>query len=250
MSRYDGLIIPRSYSEYINKTDAATLLQALQRSGVMDNAPTSGSNKPAKSGGIYKAIDEIAYDSNITDCNIAHETGKTRTYIVPSETTNVPNNTTSWYILAQCNPTTWSSNKYVTQIATNGANNSKTDIYIRHAYKSGSSIAWTAWQQVTTGQVDRLTITVTTPFGTIHALQNGKVIQVSMNGTSGVTIPPGTELATLPKPAEALFIPVIKYTTQTVMGLIQLNTNGKLVAYSGNTQNLETAVYSFTYVAA
>ena len=33
MSRYDGLIIPRSYSEYINKTDAATLLQALQLSG-------------------------------------------------------------------------------------------------------------------------------------------------------------------------------------------------------------------------
>ncbi len=29
MSRYDGLIIPRSYSEYINKTDAATLSQAL-----------------------------------------------------------------------------------------------------------------------------------------------------------------------------------------------------------------------------
>ena len=30
MSRYDGLIIPRSYNEYINKTDAATLQQALQ----------------------------------------------------------------------------------------------------------------------------------------------------------------------------------------------------------------------------
>ena len=52
MSRYDGLIIPRSYSEYINKTDAATLLQALQLSGVMDNAPTAGSNKPVKSSGL------------------------------------------------------------------------------------------------------------------------------------------------------------------------------------------------------
>ena len=58
MSRYDGLIIPRSYSEYINKTDAATLLQALQLSGVMDNAPTAQSTKPAKSGGIYNAINE------------------------------------------------------------------------------------------------------------------------------------------------------------------------------------------------
>ena len=56
MSRYDGLIIPRSYSEYINKTDAATLLQALQLSGVMDNAPTENSNKPAKSGGVFTAL--------------------------------------------------------------------------------------------------------------------------------------------------------------------------------------------------
>jgi len=56
MSRYDGLIIPRSYSEYINKTDAATLLQALQLSGVMDNAPTADSVHPVKSGGVYNSI--------------------------------------------------------------------------------------------------------------------------------------------------------------------------------------------------
>lgn len=56
MSRYDGLIIPRSYSEYINKTDAASLSQALQLSGVMDAAPTEDSVKPAKSGGIYTAL--------------------------------------------------------------------------------------------------------------------------------------------------------------------------------------------------
>ena len=56
MSRYDGLIIPRSYSEYINKTDAATLSQALQLSGVMDAAPTANSNHPTKSGGVYTAL--------------------------------------------------------------------------------------------------------------------------------------------------------------------------------------------------
>ena len=56
MSRYDGLIIPRSYSEYINKTDAATLLQALQLSGVMDNTPTANSNHPTKSSGVYTAL--------------------------------------------------------------------------------------------------------------------------------------------------------------------------------------------------
>lgn len=53
MSRYDGLIIPRSYNEYINKTDPVAMSQALQLNGVMDAAPTNGSNKPAKSGGIY-----------------------------------------------------------------------------------------------------------------------------------------------------------------------------------------------------
>ena len=58
MSRYDGLIIPRSYSEYINKTDAATLQQALQLSGVMDNAPTAGSNNPVKSGGVKTELEK------------------------------------------------------------------------------------------------------------------------------------------------------------------------------------------------
>lgn len=65
MSRYDGLIIPRSYSEYINKTDAATLLQALQQSGVMDAAPTENSNKPAKSGGVYEFAVPKTREKNI-----------------------------------------------------------------------------------------------------------------------------------------------------------------------------------------
>ena len=56
MARYDGLIIPRSYSEYINKTDAATLSQALQLNNVMDDTPTEDSVKPIKSGGVYDAI--------------------------------------------------------------------------------------------------------------------------------------------------------------------------------------------------
>lgn len=71
MSRYDGLIIPRSYSEYINKTDAASLSQALQLSGVMDAAPTEDSVKPAKSGGIYTALsgkqDALIFDNAPTE---------------------------------------------------------------------------------------------------------------------------------------------------------------------------------------
>ena len=56
MARYDGLIIPRSYSEYINKTDSATLQQALQQSGVLDSAPTEDSVKAVKSGGVFDAL--------------------------------------------------------------------------------------------------------------------------------------------------------------------------------------------------
>lgn len=74
MSRYDGLIIPRSYSEYINKTDAATLLQALQLSGVMDAAPTAGSNHPVKSDGLVPA-DTIEVDNKkaVTSNRVARD---------------------------------------------------------------------------------------------------------------------------------------------------------------------------------
>lgn len=56
MSRYDGLIIPRSYSEYINKTDAATLQQALQLSGVLSGSVAAGDNKAVKSGAVATAL--------------------------------------------------------------------------------------------------------------------------------------------------------------------------------------------------
>ena len=63
MSRYDGLIIPRSYSEYINKTDAATLQQALQLNGVLSNTVQSGDNKAVKSAAVNNAIRDIAYSN-------------------------------------------------------------------------------------------------------------------------------------------------------------------------------------------
>ena len=56
MSRYDGLIIPRSYSEYINKTDAATLQQALQLPGVLSGAVADGDNKAVKSAAVNAAL--------------------------------------------------------------------------------------------------------------------------------------------------------------------------------------------------
>lgn len=56
MAKYDGLIIPRSYSEYINKTDAATHAQAHQLNGVLDPAPIENGQNAIKSGGVYTAL--------------------------------------------------------------------------------------------------------------------------------------------------------------------------------------------------
>ena len=65
MSKYDGLIIPRSYSEYINKTDAATFSQASQLPNTMDSVPTANSNRAARSGGIFDANAIITADSKV-----------------------------------------------------------------------------------------------------------------------------------------------------------------------------------------
>ena len=65
MSKYDELIIPRGYNDYISKTDAATLLNALQLSGVMSNSPAKGSSLPVKSGGVWDAIHAITTSNNI-----------------------------------------------------------------------------------------------------------------------------------------------------------------------------------------
>ena len=58
MSRYDGLIIPRSYNEYINKTDAATLSQALQLNNVLAQEVAAGNNKAVTSNAVYEALAE------------------------------------------------------------------------------------------------------------------------------------------------------------------------------------------------
>ena len=153
MSRYDGLIIPRSYSEYINKTDAATLSQALQLSGVMDSAPTSGSNNPAKSGGIYNAIGNIENAANIdvTDINNAYEMGKLKIYWVSTTIQNIPNTNNAWYILSLANSTSISANAYITQIATPADNQNKNQMFIRHRYVESYSpftMSWTEWKEL------------------------------------------------------------------------------------------------------
>lgn len=56
MSRYDGLIIPRSYNEYINKSDPLTLAQALQQNNVLSGAVAAGDNKAVKSAAVATAL--------------------------------------------------------------------------------------------------------------------------------------------------------------------------------------------------
>ena len=61
MSRYDGLIIPRSYSEYLNKTDSATLSQMLQHlTGLWSHAVSAGDQKPVTSDAVYEAFTDPA----------------------------------------------------------------------------------------------------------------------------------------------------------------------------------------------
>ena len=61
MSRYDGLIIPRSYSEYLNKTDSATLSQMLQHlTGLWSHAVSAGDQKPVTSDAVYEALTDAA----------------------------------------------------------------------------------------------------------------------------------------------------------------------------------------------
>ena len=67
MSRYDGLIIPRSYSEYLNKTDSATLSQMLQHlTGLWSHAVSSGDNKPVTSDAVYEALSGLTVYSYLS----------------------------------------------------------------------------------------------------------------------------------------------------------------------------------------
>ena len=66
MSRYDGLIIPRSYSEYINKTDAATLQQALQLPGVLSGVVAAGDNKAVTSNAVNGALANYVKNTILT----------------------------------------------------------------------------------------------------------------------------------------------------------------------------------------
>ena len=89
MSRYDGLIIPRSYNEYINKTDPVAMSQALQLSGVLSGTVAAGDNKAVKSSAVYEAL------TNATSHNIPR--------LIPKDITRYIADGTLWKRLAGTN---------------------------------------------------------------------------------------------------------------------------------------------------
>ena len=117
MSRYDGLIIPRSYSEYINKTDAATLQQALQLSGVLSGAVAAGDNKAVKSSAVNNALSNFnlfPYHSKRANAKFdeLQDTGKFYIQLVTSDSEGTfPQGVVSGVVLTY----TWDG-PYATQI--------------------------------------------------------------------------------------------------------------------------------------
>ena len=148
MSRYDGLIIPRSYNEYINKSDPLTLAQALQQNNVLSGAVAAGDNKAVTSNAVKRALANYTVCSTdlTTDANIAFSlaptnNGKTTYYICNEHT---PNNGFWSNIEAVC------SNIYgvnfIFQIAFQCGGDY--EIYIRQSSDRGNS--WTNWKKITT----------------------------------------------------------------------------------------------------
>ena len=86
MSRYDGLIIPRSYSEYINKTDAATLQQALQLSGVLSGAVAAGDNKAVTSNAVNNALANYINDKYLKNITLPNESTREISFPLKSTT--------------------------------------------------------------------------------------------------------------------------------------------------------------------
>ena len=148
MSRYDGLIIPRSYSEYISKTDAATLQQALQLSGVLSRAVAAGDNKAVTSNAVNGALANytvcstgLTQDANIAFSLAPTNNGKTTYYICNK---NTPNGKFWWNIEAVCSNVY--GNNFIFQKASQCGGNHES--YTRESSDRGNS--WTDWKKITT----------------------------------------------------------------------------------------------------
>ena len=112
MAKYDGLIIPRSYNDYVNKSDPISVSQALQLTGVMDNAPTAQSTKPAKSGGIF-AVNAVIMADSATLSGVAISAGSVVRVLFTADLTG-SDATTGLQL-------TYNGNAYAVKVGKNGA---------------------------------------------------------------------------------------------------------------------------------
>lgn len=148
MSRYDGLIIPRSYSEYLNKTDSATLSQMLQHlTGLWSHAVSAGDQKPVTSDAVNVALENLSELKQLYD--YSHR---------PSSANIIPKNNKLSYMLAT---STMTENKPMTDgyiINLNWDNsNILTQLFVPDSSKEGrigtraqnQDGVWTDWQYYT-----------------------------------------------------------------------------------------------------
>ena len=195
MSRYDGLIIPRSYSEYINKTDAATLQQALQLSGVLSGAVAAGDNKPVTSDAVNVALANLSelkqlYDSSHrpNSANIIPTNNKLSYMLATSSMTeNKP--ITDGYIINL----NWDNSSILTQLfVPDSSEKGRIGIRTRNEYGR-----WSDWQYYIKGSdvfYDYKNFTLikenTTPnfteSGVFTATKNA-IINISNEGSNGST---------------------------------------------------------------
>ena len=188
MSRYDGLIIPRSYSEYINKTDAATLQQALQLPGVLSEAVAAGDNKAVKSSAVNAILQFFTQNqprADFNDCNNAP-----LGFACSKNLANAPLNTSNYVYLLTLNIN--NDGNYVEQLAFIINN-----IHTYRRIKNGGN--WGSWYKIALSddlvnksyggeinheslQYAKLTINVAVPYSTSIIALMGRGASMALIG--------------------------------------------------------------------
>ena len=156
MSRYDGLIIPRSYSEYINKTDASTLQQALQLSGVLSGSVAAGDNKAVKSSAVNAALGDY-YNKQSVDNKLNRKLDKSilnGIQFYMEYTTNFEDyelsNGGNGFIFRLFNPNGFEYIQIAILPLSNDYNMWRPDLTIRIRVRNPNGNAWLDWKLLNT----------------------------------------------------------------------------------------------------
>ena len=225
MARYDGLIIPRSYNEYINKTDAATLQQALQLSGVLSGVVAAGDNKAVKSSAVAAAL---TYQM-ATDCNacIPSAANKEAVFVLSNTASNLPSGESANQItfLLECKYSAGTTlGLYcITQVLYCHSNPMRE--YLRRGYSFDNGVTWTFndWEKVITAH-------------DLQPYQKSEIGVVGVGETLEVTIPQYKTMLIDARPYNGgalVIIGTAMYTDIKYNVLINENNNYEITA-SGN----------------